>query len=326
MADTASQPGRAEAVDISVVVCTYNGGAGLRALMDSVLGQETGGAFTYELLVVDNNSRDQTPVIAEEYARSHPGVVRVSREAQQGKSYALNTGVRLARGEYCFILDQDERLVDGYLRELHRTLRGHPDAAFVGGRVLPERGIELPAWLSRDHWSAIAMCDYGGQGFYTDAQRNLCLLAGTFRKTDVEAVGGYIAALGIRPGWIGSVEDADLYSRLYRSGRKGYYTPGLELRHDIDAGRLEKAYHRRWHFGHGRYFSLMREPDFERSSRRILDLPCHVFRQGAASLTGWLAATLAGRTADAFTHELRVRFFAGYVYQRVCRPSEGAVS
>jgi len=322
----AAQAGAAEAVHISVVVCTYNGGAGLKELIVSVLGQETGGEFTSELLIVDNNSRDQTLAIAQEYARAHPGVVRVHHEAQQGKSYALNAGIRLARGEYCFILDQDERLVDGYLRELYRTLRGHPDAAFVGGRVLPQQGIALPEWLSRDHWSAIAMCDYGDQAFYTDAERNLCLLAGTFRKADVEAVGGYMPALGIRPGWIGSVEDADLYSRLYRSGRRGYYTPQLEVRHDIDGGRLEKSYHRRWHFGHGRYFSLMRDPEFERSGRRFADVPGHVFRQAAASAAGWLGATLTGRTADAFAHELRARFFAGYLYQRVCHPGGGGAA
>lgn len=314
----------AATIDISVIVCTYNPGSELTELLDSVLEQETHGTFTYELLVVDNNSTDGACELVAGYAAPHAGRIRLIRESKQGKSHALNTGVEQARGGLCFILDQDERLPQGYLQRLYETMRDHPQATFVGGKVQPAEGIELPDWLDRRHWSAIAMCDYGAEPLYTDASRNLTLLAGCFRKADMQAVGGYTPSLGISPGMIGSVEDADLYARLYRAGRKGFYTPDLVLSHKIDTSRLEKRYHRRWHFGHGRYFSLMRDPDFERSRTHVLGVPLHVFGQIVRNAGAWTGARLRGRAEDAFFCELQVRFCCGFIYQRVFKRNSGS--
>ena len=122
--------------------------------------------------------------------------------------------------------------------------------------------------------------------------------------------------LGLRPGQLGGVEDDDVYRRLVRSARCGLYLPRIVVYHKIGAQKLTKAYHRRWHTGHGRYYAEMRLADFERSRWRILGVPGHVYRGAATHALAWLLHTLHGDRDCAFSHELQLRFLLGFVRAR----------
>src|SRR5262245_66572399 len=84
-------------VDITLLVCTYNRSADLREMLDTVLAQVTGGRFTFEVLIVDNNSTDDTRNLVERYIARGQGNVRYVFEGVQGKSHALNRGLQAAQ-------------------------------------------------------------------------------------------------------------------------------------------------------------------------------------------------------------------------------------
>src|SRR5690242_7289366 len=94
-------------VDLSLLLCTYNRSADLREALETALAQETEGHFNYEVVVVDNNSKDDTRAVVEEFMLGGRQNLRYLFESRQGKSYALNTGLQAIRGWAYVIVDDD---------------------------------------------------------------------------------------------------------------------------------------------------------------------------------------------------------------------------
>ncbi|MEJ7576972.1 MAG: glycosyltransferase [Pyrinomonadaceae bacterium] len=306
------------AVDMTLLVCTFNRSGDLREMLQTALAQETDGEFAYEVLVVDNNSSDDTRGVVEELIRRGHANLRYLFEGRQGKSHALNTGLSHVRGWAYTICDDDFLLPEDWLKKISAAFHSHPEASFVSGKVLPAWGATgaPPAWLTARHWSAIAMTDYGEEEFYVDEENQLCLLACSFRTSDVKAVGGYHAELGVTKNQIGGTEDFELLQRLWKSGRKGIYLPHIWFHHKVTRERLTKQYHRRWHTGHGRFCAAMRAEEIEKSRTRLFDVPAHLYRQAATDALLWTKCSLRGQSEAAFVHETQLRFFAGFFRKR----------
>ncbi len=91
---------------------------------------------TLDVLVVNNNSRDETRVVAGEFAARHPGL-RVVDQPVQGKGAAVRKGVFEAQGEYVFICDADLAMpIEELPRFYPETLGGEYDIA-IGSREAP---------------------------------------------------------------------------------------------------------------------------------------------------------------------------------------------
>ena len=303
-------------VDLSLLVCTYNRSEDLRELIETALAQETEGRFSYEVVVVDNNSTDNTRAVVEEFLSAGHENLRYLFEAKQGKSHALNTGLQAVRGWAYVITDDDFVLPTDWARGIYDGLTKNPDVSFVSGKVLPLWQGECPDWLTNQHWSALAMADYGEEQFITDESNQICLLACAFRVADVKAVGGYHGELGPQKGRTGATEDLDLLIRLWKSGRKGLYLPHVSFRHKATADRLTKSYHRRWHRDHGRSYAIMRSDETEKGTRQIFGVPAYMYREAMRDFASWLTCAVRGRTAEAFWHETRLRFFQGFFVKR----------
>jgi glycosyltransferase involved in cell wall biosynthesis len=303
-------------VDATVLICTYNRAADLAQALACTLAQETAGRFTYEVVVVDNNSTDDTRQVVERLIAAGHSNLRYLFEGRQGRCHALVLGVSEARGSIYALSDDDVIVERDWLRTIVDTFSARPDIAFLGGKVLPLWDAQPMPWLTPMHWSAIALSDYGDQPLVVDRDHQICLLAGAFRTGAVRAVGGYRGNLGVSKDKIGGTEDVDLFARLYRSGYRGLYLPTLAIRHRVTANRTTKAYHRRWHVGHGRFYAVMRADDVEVGAHRLFDVPAHLFRQALDDALGWLAHAVRGRFDDAFLYETRLRFFYGFLRER----------
>jgi glycosyltransferase involved in cell wall biosynthesis len=121
--------------EVSVVIIAFNGEAFLAEAIDSVLFQSF---CDYELIVVDDGSTDGTRVIAEDYRRWRPSLVRVisHRDGRNhGMSAARNLGLAHARGEFIAFLDADDVWTPDKLKEQVAILRTHPDVGLVYGRA-----------------------------------------------------------------------------------------------------------------------------------------------------------------------------------------------
>ena len=92
---------------ISVILCTYNRCQILGRALESVAASKLPESVTWEVIVVDNNSSDQTRQVTEDFCQRHPGRFRYVFERCPGKSFALNTGVRTSGGDILAFMDDD---------------------------------------------------------------------------------------------------------------------------------------------------------------------------------------------------------------------------
>lgn len=306
------------AVDVSVVISTYNRCSLLARALESLQHQETADV-SYEILVVDNNSTDKTRDVAQRFVDQSPGGFRYIFEPKQGLSYARNAGIAKARAGIIAFTDDDVRVSSNWVSRIKAGFAAEPRADFLGGKVLPQWDGTPPAWLTRTHWAPLALLDYGDQPFYVDAGRPISLIGANcaFRKSAFDQVGLFRADFQRVKNGVGSLEDHELLLRLWQAGRKGIYLPDLTVTADVQPDRLQKTYHREWHTGHGRFHAMLRSELLERSKLgRILGVPAHLYRRALTDAVQWTISQFLGQRDKAFGYEVRMRFFAGFAGSR----------
>ncbi|NLZ56581.1 MAG: glycosyltransferase family 2 protein [Clostridiaceae bacterium] len=141
---------------ISVIVPAYNAEKWLHECIDSLLNQKYP-ADRYEIIAVNDGSRDDSGAILDEYARRDPRVRPIHQE-NQGLGGARNSGIAAAVGEYFAFVDSDDRVTPDFLSafaDAARSVPGHADmvianfAPLVNNKLLhpqPNYGSE---WRNR---------------------------------------------------------------------------------------------------------------------------------------------------------------------------------
>jgi GT2 family glycosyltransferase len=282
--------------------------------MNSLLTQV--GTVRYEVIVVDNNSSDDTAEVVRQIVLRTGGLVRYSFEPRQGLSHGRNTGIALARAPLIAFTDDDVHVSSDWISQLKRAFDERPDAGYIGGRVLPEWAVPPPSWLTKAHWAPLALQDYGTDVQITGRERAVCLVGANlaFRKEVFERVGMFSASLGRVKDGIGSTEDHDMQLRAWRAGIHGMYVPAVAVTAEVTPDRLEKRYHRRWHRGHGRHCAMMRlrelvpadlgpmsEPD---DIVTLFGSPAFVYTDLIRTLRLWFFALCTRRDSRFYLHQL----------------------
>src|ERR1700693_4778740 len=107
---------------ISVILCTYNRSQSLAKALESVAASQMPTSLEWQVLIVDNNSQDQTREVAEAFCGRDPSHFHYLFEPQQGKSYALNRGICEAEGDVLAFMDDDVTVEPNWLCELTKPL------------------------------------------------------------------------------------------------------------------------------------------------------------------------------------------------------------
>src|SRR5437868_2820389 len=156
--------------DVSVVIATYNRCDELRGAIESFVNQELRDT-TFELIVVDNNSTDETrQTVARFRDEFGHGNLVYCFEQQQGVSFARNCGIMEARASIIAFTDDDIRPQPDWVASVHEAFERFPQADFVGGKVLPDPETKFPVWLTADHWSPLALLDLGDEPLELDVR------------------------------------------------------------------------------------------------------------------------------------------------------------
>ncbi len=138
------------AMNVTVVLCTYNRCESLAKALESVAGSVAPSSMHWDVQVVDNNSRDETREVVERFCHRFPGRFNYVFEPKQGKSYALNTGIGKASGDLIAFMDDDVEVDPLWLYNLTAPLnRG--EWAGAGGRIFRRRAsCRSVGWTSAD--------------------------------------------------------------------------------------------------------------------------------------------------------------------------------
>lgn len=221
--------------DITVVVCTYNRAMLLRGALDSLMCQDTGGEFSYEVVVVNDLSTDATPEVVREAIERSPITMRCVQEHGKGIACARNRGVAESRAAWVAFFDDDQVAEPVWLKELH-TVALKTGSACVGGAIslaLTDQELSRLSAVSRailgevSRGNEVRKCtrkEYPGTG-------NLLLSRGIFGQ-----VGPFDESL-TRGG-----EDTEFVSRLRRAELPAWFTPRAVVRHHVPAYRTTDGY------------------------------------------------------------------------------------
>ncbi len=283
---------------VTVILCTYNRCQSLATALSSLAAQVLPESIDWEVIVVDNNSCDQTAQVVEGFCRENPGRFRYLLESQQGKSYALNAGIREARGDVLAFTDDDVTMEATWLHHLTASLHSR-DWAGAGGRTFPERGFVPPAWLAiegRYALAPLAVFDMGSEAKElkeTPYGNNMA-----FRKDLFEKHGGFNTELGPSAGSAGpqKSEDSEFGERLLAAGERFWYEPAAVVYHCVPRSRIQKEYFLDWWFDKARAdIQAFGVPD---SKWCVAGIPVRLFRRLAVWTLRWITAVKPSRRFD----------------------------
>lgn len=278
-------------MQISVILCTYNRCHSLARALESVAASQVPDSIDWQLLVVDNNSKDATHQVAESFCNRDPRHFRYVFEAQQGKSFALNRGIREASGDVLAFIDDDITTEPDWLFELTKPLLD-PRWAGTGGRVYLPKDFSPPSWMATEGnqslLSILALFDLGSE---------VCPLSKppignnmAFRKEVFAKYGGFRTDLGPTPGSEIRCEDTEFGSRVMSGGEKILYVPSAVVHHAVEERRLKKEYFLAYHFDYGR--ALIREKGNRRPvglvPRSLLSFSDRLLRMLPKKVWWWL--------------------------------------
>ena len=242
--------------ELSLVVSTRDRGEQLAACLDAVAGIRT--AHHWELVVVDNGSRDGTSELLRDFARGAPMPVTLVHEPRPGLARARNAGVAAARAPLLAFTDDDcypeADLVDRWVEVF-----AEPAVGWGAGRILLHDPDDYPITISPETGQrAIPAGTFVEPGVVQGANM-------AFRRTVLDAIGGFDPALG--PGGVFNFEDLDVASRACAAGVTGGFFPSPTVRHHHrrrDPAEI-RALRRSYDHGRGAYFaSLLLRPGTRR--------------------------------------------------------------
>jgi glycosyltransferase involved in cell wall biosynthesis len=239
-------------MNITVILCTFNRRQSLAETLESIVASRLPNGVEWDVLVVDNNSTDNTRKVAEDFSRRYPRRFRYVFEPKPGKSFALNTGIGEARGNVLAFVDDDVIVDPDWLQGLTAALRDD-EWAGTGGRTLPAETLSTPSWFSLDLAGALcAYFDLGDVPCELDRAPYGANMA--FRKEMFEKYGLFRTDLGPSPNpeIPRPNEDTEFGRRLMSAGERLRYEPSAIVRHPIPKDRLRKQYFLAWWFDHGR--------------------------------------------------------------------------
>jgi len=281
-------------IKVTVILCTYNRRQELVNALSSVAASRLPESVDWEVLVVDNNSSDQTCEAVEGFCLRYPGRFRYLFEPQQGKSHALNAGIRETQSEILVFADDDAIVEPDWLWNLASTLhRG--EWAGAGGRIIPVWPRPIPSWLSTDDphtMGPFVAFDPGtGAGPLTRPPYGANM---AFRREVFEKYGGFLTELGPRPGCEIKGEDIEFGQRLLSAGERLWYEPSAVVRHPVPECRLQKRYVLNWSFWYGRAEVVRSGPPSD-AKWLLGGVPLYLIRRLVRWTLQWMISVEASR-------------------------------
>lgn len=191
----------------------------------------------FELIVIDNNSTDDTSLITNNFIAANPGIdCRYCFEGQKGLSFARNRGIQEAQYEVITYVDDDAILTPTYIESMISFFTNNPGAVGVGGKVVPKYENGEPVWMNKYLNGFVGNVDFGEKVIKFDNKMKYpagCNM--TYTKTILLKAGGFNNQLTFRS------DDKYIFYKIKALSGEIYYNPFTWVYHIIDENRLQKS-------------------------------------------------------------------------------------
>ncbi len=219
---------------ITVIICTYNRSELLQKALNSLVNQDAKNV-DFEVLVIDNNSTDNTKDIVKSFYRKLN--LRYVFEKKQGLSNARNRGVAEASGEFLAFVDDDAILPSDWLRQLSFVIKKYNPSIF-GGPIFPYYNHKKPKWFL-DKYEIRKISN--NKRFLKKTE----FLSGSnmvFHYKIFQRIGYFKTDFGMLGKKISLGEESELLARAHKSNVRIFYVPNLYVLHFTPLYKMSVLY------------------------------------------------------------------------------------
>lgn len=247
---------------LSVGLCVYNKEKEVPRALESLAAQSIEKDL-FEIIIVDNNSTDNTALVVKEFVNAHPELdIKFVKEMNQGVSHARNRAFAEAKGDYIVYFDDDEVAQKDWLQNFYDSILKHPTAVILAGKVTVKYDDEDFAKLADDYidnW--FANYEYGDEEIVLtnellEAKKIDYPIAGNMAvKIDyIKKVNGFDIDLGRSENLMLGGEETKLTKDAVDSGELVIYTPQSSVNHMVIKSRCSMDFLKMKHFQQGMTF------------------------------------------------------------------------
>lgn len=252
--------------DFTVAIPTYNGAKRIADVLERLRWQLGTERITWEVIVVNNNSTDDTEAVVRRFQKGWPEL-RYAFEPRQGAAHARQKAIRLARSPLVGFLDDDNLPSAIWVNQAYKFASQHPKMGAVGSRIQGQfSNCQPPANFERIA-AFLALTERGPSPIiYHPGQKILPPGAGlVIRRSAWLAAVNESIELGVRVGNRDVAEDLEPVRHIQKAGWEVWYNPSMRVEHKIPAQRLTREY----------LCSLMRGIGLSRYRTRMLGVNKH---------------------------------------------------
>jgi glycosyltransferase involved in cell wall biosynthesis len=251
-------------VNLTVAIPTYNGENRLPKVLEQLRTQKGVENLNWEIIVVDNNSKDNTAKLIQNYQAnwSHQFPLKYIFEPEQGAAFARQRAIAESKGEIVGFLDDDNLPEENWIIEAYKFAQAHPQAGAWASQIHGDFEVKPPENL-KPILFYLAITERGEQPQLYEPRRNgFPPSAGLVVRRNAwkDNVPSRLFLVGrVGSSMLGG-EDAEALFYIHKAGWEIWYNPAMEVNHLIPSWRLEKNY----------LISLMRGVGFSRYHLRML--------------------------------------------------------
>ena len=227
----------------SVVVCSYNREKYIADAIESLINQ-TLSPELYEILIIDNNSKDRTGAIALDYVQrfSASHHIHYFKETSQGLCFARNRGIQEAKGKFIVYMDDDGIADSNFLEVQYNFLIDFDYVIGLGGKIIPRYVDGKPRWIDGILEGLVSKVDHGDKVFQYSGKKYPVGCNMTYRKDILVEVGMFDTGIGQVGDNLVRGDETELYERIKKRNQPVYYLPKSRVEHVIEKNRLTRAH------------------------------------------------------------------------------------
>jgi len=242
----------------SIIICTYNGSKRIKQTFESLMLMILPPELQWEIIVVDNNSSDNTRDVILDFKRSSRLNVQYLFESRQGLAHARNKGVTEANGDIVVFTDDDCIVDKHWLGYILKEFSSDTTLAGLGGRVELYNKKDKP----------VTIRTFKERRLFSKPHQLFNLLPGcnmAFKRKVFDMIGHFDPHFGAGTR-IAAAEDSDFFYRVQKAGFKMIYSPDPLIYHNHGRTTVEQiiALNRGYVIGRGAfYFKYILRGDFK---------------------------------------------------------------
>lgn len=227
-------------VDFTVAIPTYNGANRLPHVLEKLRRQTDTEQISWELIIIDNNSTDETANVVANYQEHWlPGVaLRYFFEQKQGITFARQRAIQEAEGNFIGFLDDDNLPTPNWVTQAYLFGQNNPQAGAYGGQTYGEFEVDPPQDFEKIK-NFLVIRNYGNQPQKFEPEK-LRLPAGAGLVVRKQAWLDSMPSRFVRTSRGGN--DYEISLHLHKRGWEIWYNPAMSIGHKIPSWRMNKDY------------------------------------------------------------------------------------